>query len=277
MALELGRHQWSLFGQLRFHPVTKRIRASYDGQPVLETTDAYVVWEPRRVVPMYAVPPADVLATLTPCPTPEPPPDMPPVIGPVHFGWHFHAGSSFTVDVGDASFEAAAFVADDPDLGGRVILDWAPFEWSEESVPVTGHPHDPFKRIDVLPSDRHVVVSSGGTVLADTRRAIAVYESLLPVRWYVPPGDVRLDLLTPSGATSTCAYKGHATYFSLVDGVPADDPVDVAWTYPDPLPEVAPVEDHVCFYAERTDLTVDGVEVPRPDTFWRSRRSAELA
>ena len=41
--------------------------------------------------------------------------------------------------------------------------------------------------------------------------------------------------------------------------------------------EVAAVKDRLCFYAERSDLTVDGVEVPRPDTLWRSRKSAELA
>ena len=141
---------------------------------------------------------------------------------------------------------------------------------------MTGHPHDPFKRLDVLPSDRHVVVSSGGTVLADTRRAVAIYETLLPVRWYVPQDDVRMDLLSPSDATSTCAYKGHATYFSLA-GDSSDDSIDLAWTYVDPLPEAALVKDHVCFYSERTDLTVDGVDVPRPDTLWSSRKSAELA
>ena len=73
MALDLGRHLWSLHDQLRFHSVDRRIRASYAGQPVLDTTDAMVVWEPRRVVPMYAVPREDIVATLTPCPTQEPP------------------------------------------------------------------------------------------------------------------------------------------------------------------------------------------------------------
>lgn len=40
---------------------------------MLDTTDAMAVWEPRRVVPMDAVPRGDILATLTPCPTPEAP------------------------------------------------------------------------------------------------------------------------------------------------------------------------------------------------------------
>ena len=142
---------------------------------------------------------------------------------------------------------------------------------------MTGHPHDPFKRLDVLASDRHVVVSFGGQVLADTRRAVAVYETHMPVRWYVPPDDVRLDLLTPSDATSVCAYKGAATYFSLADDPAATRSADVAWTYVDPLHEVAQVKDHLCFYAERTDLTVDGVDVPRPGTFWSSPGATEMA
>jgi uncharacterized protein (DUF427 family) len=276
MALDLGRHLASLNDRLRFHPVGKRIRATHAGQPVLDTTEAMVVWEPRRVVPMYAVPRDDITATLTPCPTPSPPPQMPPVIGPVRFGWHFHDGESVTIGVGDAVFEAAGFIAADPDLGGRVIVEWAPFDWVEEDTAVTGHPHDPFKRIDVLGASRRVVVSLGGTVLADTTRPVALYETELPVRWYVPRDDVRLDLLAPSDSTTVCAYKGQATYFSVA-GRDDEEAVDVAWTYVDPLHEAAAVKDHLCFYAERTDLTVDGVDVPRPDTLWRSRRDAELA
>jgi uncharacterized protein (DUF427 family) len=152
-----------------------------------------------------------------------------------------------------------------------VIVEWAPFDWLEEDTPVTGHPHDPFKRVDVLPSSRHVVVSYRGTVLADSTRPVAVYETQLPVRWYVPRDDVRLDLLTASNATSVCAYKGQATYFSVTSG-DDQDAIDIAWTYADPLHEVAAVKDYLCFYAERSDLTVDGVDVPRPDTFWSPRR-----
>ena len=259
----------SLTDQFRYEPVAKRLRASYDGHPVLDTTDGALVWEPRRVVPMYAVPATDVAATLTPCATPEPPADLPPVLGPVNFGWHLQPGQSFTVEVGGHAFEAAAFRPDDPDLDGRVIVEWVHFDWREEDEPVLGHPHDPFKRLDVLHSDRHVEISIGGQVVADTTRAVAVCESHLPLRWYVPPDDVRLDLLSPSASTSICAYKGHATYFSH-----PEEP-DVAWTYVDPLHEVAAVKDHVCFYSERTDLRVDGVDVPRPVTPWSSPADQE--
>jgi uncharacterized protein (DUF427 family) len=274
MALQLGPHLMGLTDQFRFEPVTRRIRAFRDSAPVLDTTGAALVWEPRRVVPMYAVPEADIVAALVPCPTPEAPADLPPILGPVNFGWHLQDGESFTVQVADVSIEAAAFRPADPDLEGRVILEWAPFDWVEEAQPVMGHPHDPFKRLDVLPSDRHVVVSLGGQTLADTRRAVAVYESHIPVRWYVPRDDVRLDLLTASDSRSVCAYKGAASYFSVTDEG-EEDGTDVAWTYADPLHEASRITDHLCFYSERTDLTVDGVEVPRPRTPWSSPRAQE--
>jgi uncharacterized protein (DUF427 family) len=278
MALLLGAHQMSLLDQLRYEPVTRRVRASLGGVPVLDTTDAAVVWEPRRLVPMYAVPPADLAATLVPQPQAAVPDGLPPVLGPVHFEWHHAAGQSYDLVVGDRTVAAAGFAPDDPDLGGRVVVDWAPFDWMEEAMPVVGHPHDPFKRIDLLPSDRHVVVRLGGVVLADTSRAVALCETFLPTRWYVPHDDVDTDLFVGSTTTSTCAYKGHASYVSLrPDAVPGlgEEGRDIGWTYPHPLHEVDAVKGMFCFWSERSDLELDGVAVPRPLTPWS--RNPELA
>jgi uncharacterized protein (DUF427 family) len=163
---------------------------------------------------------------------------------------------------------AAAFRPEDPDLEGRVILDWAPFDWVEETQPVMGHPHDPFKRIDVLATDRHLVVSLDGAVLADTHRAVALHETHLPVRWYIPQDDVDMTRLEPSDSRTVCAYKGQAGYYSVAGGGP--DGRDIAWTYPDPLHDALHVRDHVCFYNERVDLTLDGVALTRPRTLWSS-------
>ena len=276
--MRMGEHLMGLVGQLRYEPVTRRVRASLDGVPVLDTTDAVLVWEPKRVVPMYAVPRADVIADLVPCDPAEPPSDLPPVLGPVNFAWHHTPGQDHDVVVDGRSFPHAAFTPADPDLGGRVVVEWAPFSWVEEAQPVVGHPHDPFKRIDLLVSDRHVVVSLGGVRLADTRRAVALHETHIPVRWYVPHDDVATDLLVGSGSTTTCAYKGHAAYVSLrPDAVPTvgADGDDIAWTYPHPLDEVAAIKGMFCFYSERTDLELDGEAVPRPVTPWSSPRDQE--
>jgi uncharacterized protein (DUF427 family) len=272
MAMQMGEHLMGLLERLRFEPVTRRVRASLDHVPVLDTTDAALVWEPRRVVPLYAVPPGDLHATLEPCAAPELPDRLPPLLQPGRFGWHTTPGRSFDVVVGDQRVPAAAFAPDDPDLGGRVVVDWAPFDWVEEAHRVVGHPHDPFKRIDLLPSDRHVVVRLEGVTLAESRRATALFETPLGVRWYLPHDDVATDLLVGSDTTTTCAYKGHAAYVSLrpdaVPGLGEDRRHDIAWTYPHPLDEVAAIRGMFCFWAERTDLELDGVAVPRPVTPW---------
>ncbi len=134
---------------------------------------------------------------------------------------------------------------------------------------LVAHAHDPFKRIDVLSSSRRIEVRLDGTVLASTVRALALIETHLPVRYYIPPQDVRMDLLGPSPTRTACAYKGRASYLSTVDG--SDAGRDIAWVYPDPLDDALRVRDRLCFWAERTDLLVDGEEVRRPVTPWSRR------
>jgi uncharacterized protein (DUF427 family) len=249
MALQLGRYFSDSFDRLRFEPTAKRLRVYDGGALVCDTTGGVLVWEPRRVVPMYAVPEADLTLDLVPCGTPAPPDDLPRVLGPGSFDWHLHDGQSLARR---GSSRADAFRPLDPDLSGLVLLDWDAFEWWEEDAVVIGHPHDPFHRVDAVPSDRHVVVTDpAGEVLAESSRPVAVFETGFPVRWYVPRDDVRLGRLAPSETTTTCAYKGVASYFSLPDGEP-----DVAWSYVDALPEVIPARGHLCFDERWTRLSV---------------------
>jgi uncharacterized protein (DUF427 family) len=268
MALRLGAHLMSLHDRLRYEPVSRRVRCFLGSVPVADTSRPVLVWETRRVVPMYAVPEVDVLTALEPCAAAPVPERLPPLLGPVRFDVHLDPGDSLDVVVGHERVPAAAFRPADPDLAGLVVLDWAPFEWVEEEQPVTGHPHDVFKRIDTLPSSRHVVVSLAGRTLADTTRAVALHETHIHTRWYLPPEDVRMELLTPSESRTVCAYKGRARYWSLEEAGP--DGKDLAWSYEDPLHDALPVRGMVCFYSERTDLTLDGEEVPRATSPWAS-------
>lgn len=268
MALRLGEHLMSLHDRLLHEPLTKRVRCSLDGMPVCDTTAPSLVWETRRVVPTYAVPERDLVAELVPRPALPVPEGLPPILGPARFAVHLDPGETLDVRVGEKVAPAAAFRPADPDLHGMIVLESGPFDWLEEDQPLTGHPHDVFTRIDILPSSRRVQVSLEGTTLADTTAAMALHETLIPTRWYLPRDDVRMDLLVPSDSRSTCAYKGHASYFSLADGGPGGK--DIAWSYTDPLHEAAWVKGLVCFYSERTDLRIDGVEQPRPVTPWSS-------
>ena len=148
-----------------------------------------------------------------------------------------------------------------------MVLDFPAFDrWLAEDEELVGHPHDPFKRIDVLSCHRHVEVSLDGTVLASTDNALLLLETHLPVRYYVPPEDVAASLLAPSETRSTCAYKGVAAYLSTADGRPEGR--DIGWTYPRPLDDARRVRDHVAFWNERTDIRVDGELQRRPVTPW---------
>ena len=133
-----------------------------------------------------------------------------------------------------------------------VTLPWdAADEWLEEEETLVGHARDPFKRIDVRQSSRQVVVRHEGEVLADSSRPVLLFERPLPTRYYLPPDDVRLDLLEPSETRTTCAYKGHAEHY-------AHRGTDVAWVYREPLPDMQKIKGLVCFYNERVDIEVDG-------------------
>ncbi|MFI9824120.1 DUF427 domain-containing protein [Streptomyces sp. NPDC052013] len=97
-------------------------------------------------------------------------------------------------------------------------------------------------RITVERSNRHVRVLHGGRVLAESDRSLLLKETGCPDRYYIPPEDVRLELLTPSGTHTYCPFKGTASYWSLPDAP------DLVWAYPDPKPDVAEIKDHLCFY-----------------------------
>jgi uncharacterized protein (DUF427 family) len=251
MAIDLYAQWFQDLAQLRYATTPKRLRAALDGRTVLDTRDALLVWEPRRVVPYYAVPPGDLdlqLSEHDPVPVP---PSTGPVLPPRHLEWHEISGRSLHLE----GHGEVAFRPDDPALGGRLVLHWQPFTWTEEDEPVVGHPHDPFKRIDVLTSSRHVRVEVGGVTVAESRRPMMLVETGLPVRWYLPADDVRTDLLAPSETTSVCAYKGTASYVSA-EGAP-----DVAWNYPEPLHDAAQVRGLFSFWRAAT-VYVDGEVVP---------------
>ena len=138
--------------------------------------------------------------------------------------------------------------------------------WFEEAMEVHVHARDTSKRVDVLPSERHVRVEIDGEVVADSGRPHALFESWLPTRWYLPPDDVKDDLLVASDTTSDCPYKGHATYWSVRTARGLHP--DVLWTYTDPVVECPRIAGLISFFNERVDLVVDGVLQERPLTPW---------
>lgn len=268
MAVRMRHHLGEALGSLRYEPTSARVRADLVGVTWVDTTDALLVWEPRRSFPVYAVPPDDIAAAVK-ITDPQPPAahlnTLPETLGPGGFQIHTCPGKVVDLDIPGPTLFKIGFIAEDPDLGGRVLLDFARFErWRVEEVDLIGHLRDPFKSVEVLASSRHVEVHHQGTLLAASDRPKLLLETGQPPRWYLPRDDVRMDLLVPSETRTTSPYKGHASYLSRNDG--AADGADLAWFYPEPLHAAVPVRDDLCFWAERTDLTLDGEPVPRPDT-----------
>lgn len=121
----------------------------------------------------------------------------------------------------------------------------------------------------VEPTDAHVVVEHGGIVIADTRRAVRLLETSQPPGFYLPPDDVRTDLLVPSATRTVCEWKGPAAYWHLDLGE-GRRVQDVAWSYPEPWPGFEAVAGHLAFYPQRVDSCfVDGERVePNPGSFY---------
>ena len=235
-------------GELRYEPVEKRVRAD----AVVDTTHPILVWEPRRVVPSYAVPVEDIRAALAPVPPSDAHADG--VLHPgIPFGVHTAAGEPVTIE----ERVGAGFRLED--LPGYVALDFTAFDaWYEEDERIFGHPRDPYHRVDVRQSSRPVRIEIDGVLVAETTRARLLFETNLPLRFYLPREDVRADLRPGARDHTYCPYKGRASYWSLAGHE------DVAWSYEQPLDDAAAITGLVAFWDEQVDVFLDGGRRDRP-------------
>jgi uncharacterized protein (DUF427 family) len=228
---------------IRHTPTDRRVRAD----DVVDTTQALLVWEPRRIVPSYAVPVADVEVV----PGGEVAEDAGGMLHPgIPFAVHSAPGKPVLVG------GRAGFMLDE--LPGYVVLDFSAFDaWYEEDERIYGHPRDPFHRVDVRRSSRPLRIELDGQVLAETTNTRMLFETRLPTRFYIPKEDVAVGL-RPSARRSYCPYKGQASYWS------SDAAEDIAWSYEDPLAELAVIKGLVAFWDERVDVILDGRSRSRP-------------
>ena len=118
-------------------------------------------------------------------------------------------------------------------------------------------------------ADRRTLrVELGGVVIAASRRTLRVLETAGPPVFYLPPADVRVELLERSDETSLCEWKGTAVYWTIRAG--GHVAPNAAWSYPDPEPEFALIRDHLAFFAGRVDAcSVGGARVvPQPGDYY---------
>lgn len=239
--------------RIRVEPGPKRVRVLFGGSYIADTTGVLLVWE-HPYYPTYYIPRADVRETV-----------LHDTGAAEHVAGRGEAAVHDVV-VGDRRAEGAALVYDATeidDLRATVRFDWQAMDaWFEEDEQVYVHPRDPYKRIDVLASSRHIRIEVDGVTVADSHHSKMLFETGLPTRYYLPKTDVRLDLLRPTDHLTRCPYKGTAEYYAVtVDGVTHDN---TAWWYRHPTAESAAIAGYVCFYNERVDVHVDGEHQQRP-------------
>lgn len=241
-------------GRVRVEETHKRIRAQIGGRFLADSTDVKMVWE-KPYFPTYYFPVADVRMDLL-----------------VPTGETHRSPSRGTAEVhsvktpGRESADAARLWlgAEIEAIQDHVSIDWASMDhWYEEDEEVFVHARDPSTRIDILQSSRHVEVVVDGVKVADTTNPRLLFETGLPVRYYIPKVDVAMEYLARTDSQTHCPYKGTAGYWSVtVNGETHDD---LVWGYSAPLQESQGIAGYVSFYNEKVDIYVDGnlEETPR--------------
>jgi uncharacterized protein (DUF427 family) len=244
---------------VRVEPRYQRVRAVFGGEAIADSRRTLILFE-RGHLPVYYFPIEDVREDLleptdkhTTCPRKG-------------------EASYASVRVGERVAKNAMWrypepIEACPDISRHAAFYWDRMDsWWEEDDEVFKHARDPYHRVDVLRTSRHVRVEIDGVLVAESRRPLLLLETSLPPRWYLPRADVRIDLLRPTDTSTTCPYKGNASYFSVQAG--EREHRDIAWSYPTPIPECPKIEQAICFFNERTDITVDGELQERPETPW---------
>jgi len=232
-------------------PLRRRMRVKLAGQWIADSEDVILLHEPGRY-PVAYFPLADI--------------DPGVLAGESRTTQHRDLGDTawFTVTVGDKSAPHAAWQHTAlPDHAGmmrdRVAFAWRAMDaFYEEDERIVGHSADPYHRIDIRRTSRHLVVKLGDRVVADTKRPVVLYESGFAPRWYVPREDIDETALTLADGQTFCPYKGMASYYDIGDRKKA------AWSYPEAWPEVARISNFVSFEPDEVDVFLDDAKLAQP-------------
>jgi uncharacterized protein (DUF427 family) len=233
-------------------PLRRRMRAELDGRTVVQSDDAVLLFEPGRYPVAYFPLEDFAQGALMPTDRRTEHPDL------GETAWFAVRGG--TREAPRAAWQHIALPEHAAILAGKVALAWRAMDaFYEEDERILGHAADPYHRIDIRRSSRHLVARAGERLVADTTEALVLYESGFAPRWYVPRSDVVAEALTPVDLQTFCPYKGIASYYD-VDGI-----ANAAWSYRAPFDDMAAIGDYVSFEPDRVDVTLDGERLePEP-------------
>jgi uncharacterized protein (DUF427 family) len=226
-------------------PLRRRMRVELGGRTVVRSDDAVLLFEPGRY-PVAYFPIADLadgVLRRTDHRTTH------PELGET--AWFEVIGS--TRDAPRGAWQHVALPDHAAILEGKVALAWQAMDgFYEEDDRILGHAADPYHRIDIRHSSRHLVVCLGDRVIAETTSPSVLYESGFAPRWYVPRDDVVTDALMLSDLQTFCPYKGIASYYDINCAPKA------AWSYRAPFDDMAAIGGLVSFEPDRVEVTLDG-------------------
>jgi uncharacterized protein (DUF427 family) len=174
-----------------------------------------------------------------------------------------------SLEIDGERFDDVAWSHPRPPRHARLLAGLVAFVWDamdafyEEDEPILGHAADPYHRVDIRSSRRHLTARAGGDLVADTHALLVVFETGFAPRWYVPRRDVAACALEADPHHTLCPYKGVAHYFDVVAG--GHRLAAAAWSYPEALPESARLAGHVSFDLEQLEVTLDGEPLPPAD------------
>lgn len=146
----------------------------------------------------------------------------------------------------------------------------------------TGHKRPPFAAIPAAEQEsvwdyprppklvadhRRIVVQRGDLPIADSRENYRILETAGPPTFYIPPENVRVQLLKPRPATSICEWKGVAQYWRIE--VSTSPHEAIAWSYSKAQAPYDTISGYFSFYPGRIECFIDGQRVrPQPGYFY---------
>lgn len=241
---------------MRIESTPKRVRARIGGRFVADSTRARILFLEGRL-PEYRMPVEDLDAE---------------ALTRTDEGRKDRYGRYEVVTHGEHKVGRAWL--DGPLEGLAALEESAVDAWFEEDDQMVGHLRDPYRRVDVYDSSRHLLARVNGVVVAETTHPRLAVETRYPERWYFPFVDVDFSRLRPSERRSFCPYKGPATWWhaDLGEGGTVED---VAWAYELPLPDGPPkLAGYIGFYreVEGVEVVLDGevLPTPTPEPSWAS-------
>ncbi|GAB7337699.1 hypothetical protein MBLNU457_g2984t2 [Dothideomycetes sp. NU457] len=242
-------------------PTPKRVRILHKGAYIADSTKARYVWE-HPYYPQYYLPKSAF--------------DQSKVSkgDAIKSEDGVHIATLWKVAVGDHTTDRVICFEDNlngkaKDLSGLVKAEFNAFDrWLEEDTLIFVHPKDPFKRVDIVSSSRPLKVEIDGHTIASAPTSMHLYETGLPVRYYLPLTSIDVSKLKPSNNKTQCPYKGEAEYYHVAIG--DKEYTNIVWFYNNPTIECAAVTGLCCFYNEKVDISImengEWVKLERPNT-----------